>query len=251
MKIFNRNLTILLLSLMPFIAMAQHTDHCDPMTPFGKPIVVSIEPITRLCRGLYLVEHSPSRKTAYWSAEYLTRSASLDTAVRVNAFKADPDLPKPESATPSDYNKSGYDQGHLAPVGDMHSDSIAMLESFYMSNMVPQNPTNNRNGWNGLEYYTRGLAIKNGSVYVITGPVYNCAPCKTIGRSKVAVPTHLYKIVYVPSRKVTISFMVPNIPFTKSQVSQFITTREVIEQATGIKFFPTLDVQLDEMTALL
>jgi len=57
--------------------------------------------------------------------------------------------------------------------------------------------------------------------------------------------------VYVPSRKVTISFMVPNIPFTKSQVSQFITTREVIEQATGIKFFPTLDVQLDEMTALL
>jgi endonuclease G len=244
-------LIYLILAIFITTANAQAADSCDSMTPFGKPVVKTVEKATRLCRKMYVLEHSPSRHTAFWSAEHLIGTEQGTGAERINAFKADPDLPITEAARPSDYAKSGYDQGHMAPVGDMHKDADAMLESFYLSNMVPQNPLNNRDGWNHLEYYVRGLSIKNNEAYVITGPVYQCVTCVTIGKSKVMIPTHLYKVVYLPSRKLAISFLVPNVPFTDKDIPKYITTIKDIQKATSIKFFPLLTVPVDEAKAML
>jgi endonuclease G len=245
MKIIYIILAVLLTSANTAIA-----DTCADMTPFGKPVVTTVEKVTRLCRKMYVVEHSPSRHTAFWSAEHLIGLEQSAVADRVNAFKADPDLPVTEAARPSDYSNTGYDQGHMSPVGDMHADPAAMLESFYLSNMVPQNPMNNRDGWNHLEYYVRGLAMKNNNVYVITGPVYQCNPCKTIGKTKVMVPTHLYKIVYLPTRKLAISFLVPNIPFNEKGIPKYISSVSDIQKVTGITFFPALTVPVDDAKAM-
>jgi endonuclease G len=216
---------------------------CDSMTKFGKPIVYTppTSPPTYLCRRLYVLEHSATRKTAFWVAEHIYGKDLGVSETRVNAFKADPDLPKNEAATPADYKKSGYDQGHMAPVGNMHKDKAAMLESFYLSNMVPQHPKNNRDGWNHLESYIREMAQVRTELYVITGPIYSCKdlPCKTIGPNKVQVPTHLYKIVYDPHKHVALSFIVPNQPFTLLEANKFISTVDAIEELTLIKFFPT------------
>ena len=214
---------------------------CDTMSPFGKPTVTStLDTPKYLCRKLYVLEHSATRKTAYWSAEHLSGKDMDIAEPRINAFRPDPDLPKSEAAKPSDYTHSGYDQGHMAPVGDMHRDKAAMLESFYLSNMVPQHPQNNRDGWNHLESYVREMAQARTDLYVITGPIYSCNPCKTIGVNKVQVPTHLYKIVYDPHQRVALSFIVPNQPFTILDAPKYITTVDAVEKATSIKFFPKL-----------
>lgn len=233
-----------------FTVSVYAADSCDSMTTLGKPVVTAKETVTRLCRKMYVLEHSPSRHTAYWSAEHLVGSQQYAAADRVNAFKADPDLPKEEASRPSDYEGSGYDQGHMSPVGDMHIDPDAMLESFYLSNMVPQIPGNNRDGWNHLEYFVRGLAMKNKDVYVITGPIYQCTVCKTIGKSKVAIPTHLYKIVYDSKTNTAISFMVPNIPFNESDIPRYISNITAIQNATKIKFFPLSKGGIAELTAM-
>jgi endonuclease G len=54
-----------------------------------------------------------------------------------------------------DYEKSGYDRGHLAPAADMGFSKITMAESFYYSNMSPQVPGFNRGIWKQLEEQTR------------------------------------------------------------------------------------------------
>ena len=38
---------------------------------------------------------------------------------------------------PSNYSRSGYDRGHLAPAEDMKFSEVTMRDSFYMSNMSP------------------------------------------------------------------------------------------------------------------
>ena len=46
-----------------------------------------------------------------------------------------------------------------------------MVESFYLSNVVPQNLENNAGFWNRFEIYCRDLTKKYSSVYIISGPL--------------------------------------------------------------------------------
>ena len=211
---------------------------CENMVPFGKPVVTSDEKVTYLCRRMYVLEHSPSRHTAYWSAEHLIGKQQTMSGKRINAFKADPDLPKDEAAKPSDYTNSGYDRGHMSPVGDMYVDKKAMLESFYMSNMAPQVPGNNENGWRLLEMFVKELSQARGDLYVVTGPVY-VGPIKYIGKGKVAVPTHFYKIIVDTNTNAVMSFIVPNIPFEQKDIPKYIASISEIKRLTDINFFPT------------
>ena len=78
---------------------------------------------------------------------------------RTNKFLPDPDVRGAKAYT-GDYTKSGYDRGHMAPAADMKWSKQAMEESFYMSNICPQNPNLNRGDWNDLEEKSRQWAKK-------------------------------------------------------------------------------------------
>lgn len=106
-----------------------------------------------LCRKGHLLSHSQENKTPFWVIEHLTaEKANSDVSDRVNKFKADPALAKGKRAELSDYKNSGYDKGHMAPAADMKWDLDAMLECFYLSNMVPQvGKGMNRGIWARLE----------------------------------------------------------------------------------------------------
>ena len=58
---------------------------------------------------------------------------------RTENFRPDPAVPS-GSAQLNDYKNSGYDRGHLCPAGDMTFNEQAMSETFYLSNMSPQEP---------------------------------------------------------------------------------------------------------------
>lgn len=103
-------------------------------------------------------------------------------------------LPANERAELKDYAKSGYDRGHMSPSADMPSES-AQAESFSLANMVPQDHNHNTGIWSSIESATRYLAKKEGSLYVITGPIYK-GTLKSIGNG-VLVPTYIYKVIYL------------------------------------------------------
>ena len=99
------------------------------------------------------------------------------------------------SAELDDYRRSGYDRGHLAPAADMAFDNLAMSESFYMSNMSPQNSKLNRGLWARLENRIRDWVRRgDGDAYVITAPILK----KGLERidSGVSIPDFYYKIIY-------------------------------------------------------
>jgi DNA/RNA endonuclease G (NUC1) len=58
----------------------------------------------------------------------------------------------------SDYTKSGYDRGHMAPNADFNDSLENALLTFFIANIWPQTPTVNRVLWLKTENETRRLA---------------------------------------------------------------------------------------------
>ena len=142
-----------------------------------------------LCFEAFGVMHSGISKTPLWSAEYLTAFAIDANVPKKDKFHQETKLPQGERAELKDYAKSGYDRGHMSPSADMPTEA-AQVDSFSLANMVPQDHNHNTGIWSNIESATRYLAKKEGSLYVITGPIYK-GTLKSIGNSVLA-PTYIY-----------------------------------------------------------
>lgn len=151
-----------------------------------------------------------------------------------------------------DYNRSGYDRGHLAPNSAIlfNYGQMAQLETYLMSNITPQDSNLNRIGkpWERLERKvreeisqddTKNKEIK--SVYVITGTIFSEDPEEL--ESGIPIPSHCYKIlVYQRGYRSTIkavAFIFPQEPASENLMDYIVTVDE-IESKTGIDFFPEL-----------
>ncbi|MDD5242445.1 MAG: DNA/RNA non-specific endonuclease [Syntrophorhabdaceae bacterium] len=199
-----------------------------------------------LCRTGHLLSHSPEYKTPFWVIEHLTAEKASAKEFERDKFRPDPDLQKGERAELADYKGSGYDRGHMAPAADMKWDQQAMIECFYLSNMVPQNPPMNQIIWRILEENVRNWAIDRGELYIFTGPIYEGRTKKTIGKNKVAVPTHLYKIIYDPKKNEAIAFIMPNVKLNTEDMPTYIVTIREIEEKTGLDFLSELEKGLQD-----
>jgi endonuclease G, mitochondrial len=175
-----------------------------------------------------------------WVAYELTRDEVYGIHDRADNFRADPSI-NTDSASLADYRGSGYDRGHLIPAADLKWSLEAMSDSFYMSNMSPQEPDFNRGIWSKLEAVIRNMAVKEGSIHVVTGPVLTDGPYPTIGDNEVSVPNQYYKVVldYVEPELKAIGFLLPN-EGSQQPLAEFATSIAHIEQVTGLDFFPQL-----------
>ncbi|CAK7076890.1 endonuclease G [Kerstersia gyiorum] len=171
---------------------------CPQFFPERRPPVVPAQPALReLCFSAFAILHGGRQKTPVFVAQRLNRQmlAQGRSIGRTDRFYAEARLPEAERATLADYRGSGYSRGHMAPAGDMHT-AEAMAQSFSLANMVPQNQIHNGGAWNRIEQDTRKYVQRaKGDVYIFTGPVYENGVA-TIGAGHVAVPSHIYKVVY-------------------------------------------------------
>ncbi|ARU05573.1 endonuclease [Comamonas serinivorans] len=150
-----------------------------------------------LCFNSFAVLHNADTKTPVFVVERLNK-ASLRAAQnqqRTDQFYPEARLPFSHRAQLDDYRGSGYARGHLAPAADMSSPQ-AMAQSFSLANIVPQDPAHNAGAWLKIEQDTRQYVKRaRGDVFVFSGPVYS-GRSRAIGPGRVAVPTHLFKLVY-------------------------------------------------------
>lgn len=196
-------------------------------------------------RPYYTIRYNEQHEQAMWVAYPLAAdSLRQDKFPRTDDFRKDPRV-RTGSAQLSDYKGSGYDRGHLAPAADFSYDDFALSQSFYLSNMSPQNPSFNRGIWKKLEDKVRDWAIDNDNIYVVTGPVLNKS-FKTIGTNKVSVPEYYYKIVLdiqKPDIK-AIAFLMKN-EKSSASLKSFVVTINRIESLTGLDFFPSMPDDLE------
>lgn len=232
-------LTLIFLAFSYTLALAQQAPprpivECASEVPFGAPI--SKPGTATICRTGYLTNVDLVAKVPYWTAHTLVPSDATSCLPRDDAFAADQSLPKGQRAEPSDYAKSGYDQGHMVSNADLSFSAQAQRESFLMTNMSPQLPGVNRGVWKLLETSTRAWAHGiNTPVTVYAGNIWS-ANSKTIGPNKVVVPDYLYKIVIFHSTRQSIAFIFPNKEGISTNLPAFQTTVAELERITGNTF---------------
>ena len=197
-----------------------------------------------LCSTQFAVLHSGVTRTPIYAAELLTRETVGDAKeqVRYNTFHPDSRLPANERSELRDFARSGYDRGHMAPSGDMPT-LAAQQESFALSNMIPQDPQNNRYLWAGIESTTRQMAKKASRLYVVSGVMFTGAKVTTVG-DRVMVPTHLFKAVYNPKTGEAAAYLVRNDSGRQYAAVDVAT----VQRLSGIRPFPGAKFRVSEMS---
>ncbi|RRQ50514.1 DNA/RNA non-specific endonuclease [Maribacter algicola] len=153
---------------------------------------------------------------------------------------------KSKSADWRNYKGSGYDRGHLCPAGDRRFSEQAYNETFYTSNISPQDKDFNAGVWNRLEMQVRQWAKRYGKVIVITGGVLEQG-LQEIGEEDVDVPKKFYKIVARKEGKKfkVLGFLLPGAE-QQRPLQDFCIPIDSIEALTGIDFFGQMDVGLQK-----
>ena len=229
MKLLARLLTLIALWL-PLSASALF-DQCKDLFP-AQQVPTTTQAGRDLCFDDFAIYYSPVDKKPVYTVEKLNGvQLQAPHPRRTNQFYEEARLPLSERALLTDYRGSGFDRGHNVPAGDMTSER-GMAQSFSLANMMPQARQNNQGIWaKRVEEPTR-MYIKRaqGDIYVFTGSVGNAG---SIGKGKVTIPSHLFKLVYDPNKKLSWAYWVENTD--DAQMSAPISYAELI-QKTGIDF---------------
>lgn len=193
----------------------------------------------------FFLSYSEEHEQAEWTAYYLTKQSRYQHHYERPYFKQDP-LIDTESAHWRNYRDTGYDKGHLVPAADMKFSRDAYAETFYTSNVSPQNKEFNAGIWNRLEQKIRYWADKHTALFIVTGSILHDNLLK-IGDELVSVPDYFFKIVVrvEDNGLVMIPFLVPN-KKSDAALYTFATTIDDIEQMTGINFNQKLSEKIDE-----
>jgi len=166
----------------------------------------------------YTLCYDENFEQAKWVAYLLTsKMCSNKEEERTDNFREDPSV-MTGSAVPNDYKKSGYDRGHLCPAGDMGWSEAAMSESFFMSNMSPQQPKFNRGIWKTLEMQVREWAKKETTTVTINLVFDKTSYTLPTGAT---VPNGFLKTICLEKSGKKIKFYFPNMAPTKEKYTEY------------------------------
>lgn len=240
MKLIRNLLTLVVLSIS-LNAYAAFED-CKNLFP-NQQIPTSPEVGRDLCFDSFAIYYSPQDKKPIYVVEKLNKEQfSSAHPRRSNQFYEEARLPFSERALLSDYRGSGYDRGHNAPAGDM-SNERAMAQSFSLANMMPQARQNNQGIWaKNIEEPTRAYVKRvEGDIYVFTGSTGNSG---SIGKGRVTIPSHLYKLVYDSNKKMAWAYWIENT--NEANMTPPISYQELVRK-TGIDFHLPVENSVQEM----
>ncbi|XP_064283605.1 nuclease EXOG, mitochondrial [Passer domesticus] len=214
------------------------------------------------CYTNHALSYDQAKRVPRWVIEHISKQKMLGDADRRHCkFRPDPNIPLMFSAVNEDYLGSGWSRGHMAPAGDNKFSTRAMAETFYLSNIVPQNYENNAGFWNRMEMYCRELTERFEDVWVVSGPLTlpqtdgdgkKSVTYQVIGKDDVAVPSHLYKVILARRSRTSSeplvlgAFVVPNNPIGfNHHLTDFQVSVEDLERMSGLVFFPQVDKTKD------
>lgn len=191
----------------------------------------------------YTVSYNPELCIPNWVAWELNKEKLVERESRNSKFMPNPKLPDDEAVTTKEYSGSGWDRGHMCPAGDNKYHWRAMNESFYMTNICPQNHNLNRGDWKELEEACRRWAEVE-PVYIVCGPInYRTPKYGYIGKEfKIRIPDAFFKVVLTgvqSGNPRAIGFIYKN-EAGNNKRDKYVNSVDEVERITSLDFFSAL-----------
>jgi endonuclease G len=231
--------------------------------PWGLPAAIKAMPDERfLVHREYVVNYNRNLKIPVY-ATYVLTSKDVRPAKSEKCFREDLRLEPEARSVLEDYLEPIFDRGHLVPRADMNRSRAVMINTFVLSNMMPQHDQFNQGIWQTLESAVRAWTLDKGSVVIFSGAIFDANtdgvrddPAE-VGRVKpknrVAIPTHFYKIVLHERPSGFIDAIAILLPHTDNEVPKSLKPEQKlayleenivsiadIEALTGYSFFPDM-----------
>ena len=195
----------------------------------------------------FTLSYNSSARIPEWVAYELTADETRGEADRDDAmFQMDPSY-RSTQAMREDYTGSGWTKGHMACAADFHWDEEAMDETFYLTNICPQDEELNKGDWNYLEKQCRYWARDNGRVWIVSGPIIGDNIHGRIGERNVVIPDAFFKAVLAENKGKyhSIAFVMDNDDKRYYLYDCSMSVNE-LEELTGLDFFPQLYDTVEE-----
>ena len=174
-------------------------------------------------------------------------------------FQPDPLIPANERTDQYSYKGSGYNRGHLLASADRLFSKEGNEQTFYMSNMSPQQSRFNSDDWSKLENLVRNWGRNNSfrdTLFVVKGGTIrdnqilkyiNNASYDAVEGQKIAVPKYYFMALlckkYTGGQNTykAIGFWVEHKSYGgKPILSTWVVSIDQLEEHTGIDFFCNL-----------
>lgn len=213
----------------------------------------------------------PQVRAALWVAYPLHSAYTTGSGNRNNSsFGYDPKVDEEVQANLGRGSYNGwYDRGHQLPAADRKCSQQMMDQTFYATNMTPQQANFNQNKWGALEGRVRGM-ICSDTLYVVTGAYFEGAHHSSIhdkttdkSGNTCPTPTYYYKALLRTKKgntgksiaDITDASQLRSIVFLMEHANTGndtnITSADCIsvselEAMTGFTFFPMLDDSIEQ-----
>ncbi len=210
----------------------------------------------------YTMLFDREKHAALWVA-YPLHECYRGSSGRTEAWAADPSIDPIYQAQLWDGGYSqGYSRGHQIPSADRTVNEELNSQTFYASNMTPQNSKFNSGIWASLEGKIRSNMCSD-TLYVVTGCYFgNGYEISYDGQNKECpVPTHYFKVILrtrsgnsgKPVGKCdagelkAIGFWLEHrSDYPETFDTDYCKSVEYIEQQTGFTFFPSVPAEVKE-----
>ena len=220
----------------------------------------------------YTMLFDREKHAALWVA-YPLHDCYRGSSGRTEAWAADPLIDAAFQAllygNPYCYYQD-YSRGHQIPSGDRTANDELNAQTFYASNMTPQDGTFNSGIWESLESKVRNNMCSD-TLYVVTGCYFGEGYTSTYdgnynssydpNAKQCAVPTHYFKVILRTrsgnsgkpvgkcdaSELKAIGFWLEHrSDYPETFDTDYCKSVEYIEQQTGFTFFPSVPAEVKE-----
>lgn len=197
----------------------------------------------------YTVSFNMEMNIPNWVAWRLDTEKLIERESRNDKFLPDPDIEPSLAITTDEYKHSGWDRGHMCPAADNKYHWRAMDQSFYMTNVCPQNHNLNRGDWKELEDACRKWA-EHEPVYIVCGPIlYKQPRYGYIGKNhSIRIPDAFFKVVLTglaTQSPRAIGFIYKN-ESGNNKKSKYVNSIDEVERITNLDFFSSLPDDVEQ-----
>ncbi len=152
-----------------------------------------------IARTQYVLSYNPDLLIPNWVSWNLNKDWFGKTGRTQSKFFPDDMLPgKYYHVKQTDYNKGGYDRGHMCPSEQRTATLDDNKATFYTTNIMPQMADLNQGVWRKQEVWCKNMCLdSNAELYIISGGVFKAKGTVKKMNKKIAIPDSCFKIIVV------------------------------------------------------